>query len=111
MNQEQLDRAKRSEDHHLEQEAYCEIRVLLDDPDKPVTRHQIFRAIECYYDHSVGTTCWPSIQHDIRSLPDEDLRDTLLKLATEAINYDMRQYILKGKRTDRAERMCAALRA
>lgn len=111
MNQEQLNRAKRSEDNTSEQQAYAEFKVLLDNKDKPVPRENLLRAIKSYYDRSVGSSCWLTIQKDIQSLFDEDLRDTVLKLATEAINYDMHQYILKGERGCRSAAVLAALRA
>jgi hypothetical protein len=105
MNQEQLNRAKSSEGQGIENSAYLKFKTLIYNQDKPLSQDTLLLGIKCYYDHAAGERCWSTIKKDIQSLRDEDLRELLLKLATETINRDMIDYILKGKRGDHALRM------
>lgn len=110
MTPEQMERMKASAPQNIEKQAYKKIKDLLYNTDRPVKREVLLAVIQCYYDNASGERSWDTIESDIRSLRDEDLQNSALKLATEAINRDMIDYIMKGKRGDHAAKIFKLLK-
>lgn len=110
LSPEQLERMKVSSAQTIEKQAYAKFKDLLTNPAKPIQREILLEVIKCYYDYAAGERSWATIERDINSLRNEDLQDSALKLAAEAINRDMIDYIMKGKRGDHAAKMFKILK-
>lgn len=110
LSAEQLYRMKATSGQVIEKKAYVKFKELIYNPYQAPKREVLLAVIQCYYDNAAGERCWSNIQADINSLRTEDLQDSALKLCTEAINRDMIDYIMKGKRGDHAAKMFKLLK-
>ena len=110
LSPEQLCRMKASSGQIIEKKAYVKFKELIYNPHQAVKREVLLALIQCYYDNAAGERCWSSIERDINSLRTEDLQDSALKLCTEAINRDMLDYIMLGKRGNHAAKMFKVLK-